>query len=152
MTVTDAPQVSPVAPEQTDLVIDKLNAWRDEMPEIAPNALADKQPQAFAVTLDGRVVGGYLMIHIPMANEIVLLAIDPAYRRRGLGRMFCMDALFRSGKRPLVLTANDASVGFARTVGFKLVGKRKQADGSMLTRLGWHAPRPKSDPNAPPGC
>jgi ribosomal protein S18 acetylase RimI-like enzyme len=152
MTVTDAPQVSQVAPEQTDLVIDKLNAWRDEMPEIAPNALADKQPQAFAVTLDGRVVGGYLMIHIPMANEIVLLAIDPAYRRRGLGRMCCMDALFRSGKRPLVLTAYDASVGFARTVGFKLVGKRKQADGSMLTRLGWHAPRPKSDPNAPPGC
>ena len=152
MTVTDAPQVSPVALEQTDLIIDKLNAWRDEMPEIAPNALADKQPQAFAVTLDGRVVGGYLMIHIPMANEIVLLAIDPAYRRRGLGRMCCMDALFRSGKRPLVLTANDASVGFARTVGFKLVGKRKQADGSMLTRLGWHAPRPKSDPNAPPGC
>ena len=152
MTVTDAPQVSPVAPEQTDLVIDKLNAWRDEMPAIDPNALMDKQPQAFAVTLDGRVVGGYLMIHIPMANEIVLLAIDPAYRRRGLGRMCCMDALFRSGKRPLVLTANDASVGFARTVGFKLVGKRKQADGSMLTRLGWHAPRPKSDPNAPPGC
>ncbi|HYP60562.1 MAG TPA: N-acetyltransferase [Thermomicrobiales bacterium] len=152
MTVTDAPQVSQVAPEQTDLVIDKLNAWRDEMPAIDPNALMDKQPQAFAVTLDGRVVGGYLMIHIPMANEIVLLAIDPAYRRRGLGRMCCMDALFRSGKRPLVLTANDASVGFARTVGFKLVGKRKQADGSMLTRLGWHAPRPKSDPNAPPGC
>ena len=152
MTVTDAPQVSPVAPEQTDLVIDKLNAWRDEMPAIDPNALMDKQPQAFAVTLDGRVVGGYLMIHIPMANEIVLLAIDPAYRRRGLGRMCCMDALFRSGKRPLVLTANDTSVGFARTVGFKLVGKRKQADGSMLTRLGWHAPRPKSDPNAPPGC
>ena len=58
------------------------------------------------------------MIHIPMANEIVLLAIDPAYRRRGLGRMCCMDVLFRSGKRPLVLTANDASVGFARTVGF----------------------------------
>jgi len=152
MTVTDAPQVSQVAPEQTDLVIDKLNAWRDEMPAIDPNALMDKQPQAFAVTLDGRVVGGYLMIHIPMANEIVLLAIDPAYRRRGLGRMCCMDALFRSGKRPLVLTANDASVGFARTVGFKLVGKRKQADGSMLTRLGWHAPRLKSDPNAPPGC
>ena len=74
----------------------------------------DKQPQACAVTLDGRVVGGYLMIHVPMANEIVLLAIDPAYRRRGLGRMCCMDALFRSGKRPLVLTANDDSVGFAK--------------------------------------
>ena len=152
MTVTDAPQVSPVAPEQTDLIIDKLNAWRDDMPAVDPAALADKQPQVFAVTLDGKVVGGYLMAQIPMANEIVLLAIDPACRLRGLGRMCCMDALFRSGKRPLVLTANDASLGFARTVGFKLVGKRKQPDGSMLTRLGWHAPRPKSDPNAPPGC
>ena len=126
MTVTDAPQVSQVAPEQTDLVIDKLNAWRDEMPAIDPNALMDKQPQAFAVTLDGRVVGGYLMIHIPMANEIVLLAIDPAYRRRGLGRMCCMDALFRSGKRPLVLTANDASVGFARD-GRVQAGRQAQA-------------------------
>ena len=152
MTVADAPQVSPVAPEQTDLMIDKLNAWRDDMPAVDRTALAGRQPQAFAVTLDGRIVGGYLMIQIPMANEIVLLAIDPAYRRRGLGRMCCMDALFRSGKRPLVLTANDASLGFVRTVGFKLVGKRKQPDGSMLTRLGWHAPRPKSDPNAPPGC
>ena len=152
MTVTNAPQVSPVAPEQTGLIIDKLNAWRDEMPAVDVTALEGKQPQAFAVTLDGKVVGGYLMIQIPMANEIVLLAIDPAYRRRGLGRMCCMDALFRSGKRPLVLTANDASLGFARTVGFKLVGKRKQPNGSMLTRLGWHAPRPKSDPNAPPGC
>jgi ribosomal protein S18 acetylase RimI-like enzyme len=152
MTVTDAPQVSLVAPEQTGLIIDKLNTWRDGMPAVDPAALADKQPQVFAVTLDGKVVGGYLMAQIPMANEIVLLAIDPAYRLRGLGRMCCMDALFRSGKRPLVLTANDASLGFARTVGFKLVGKRKQPDGSILTRLGWHAPRPKSDPNAPPGC
>jgi hypothetical protein len=58
-----------------------------------------------------------------------------------------MDALFRSGKRPLVLTANDESVGFARSVGFKIVGKRRQPDGSSLTRLGWHAPRPSDDPN-----
>ena len=45
MTVTDAPQVSQVAPEQTDLVIDKLNAWRDEMPAIDPNALMDRKPR-----------------------------------------------------------------------------------------------------------
>jgi GNAT superfamily N-acetyltransferase len=139
-------------PEQTDLILTKLNSWRDGMPLVDMAALADKQPQAFAVAVGGRMVGGYVMIKIPMANEIALLAIDPAYRRRGLGRMCCMDALFRSGKRPLVLTADDASVGFARAVGFKLVGKRRQPDGSMLTRLGWHAPRPKSDPNAPPGC
>jgi ribosomal protein S18 acetylase RimI-like enzyme len=152
MTVTNAPQVSPVAPEQATLVVAKLNTWCDQMAAVDLDVLGDKQPQVFAATLDGRVVGGYVMIQIPMANEIVLLAINPEYRRRGLGRMCCMDALFRSGKRPLVLTANDASVDFAKTVGFKIVGKRRQPDGTMLTRLGWHAPRPKSDPNAPPGC
>jgi ribosomal protein S18 acetylase RimI-like enzyme len=152
MTVTDAPQVSPVAPEQAELVVDKLNTWCERMAPADMAALRDKRPQVFAATLDGRVVGGYVMTQIPMANEIVLLAINPEYRRRGLGRMCCMDALFRSGTRPLVLTANDESVDFAKTVGFKIVGKRKQPDGTMLTRLGWHAPRPKSDPNAPPGC
>ena len=152
MTVTDAPQVSPIAPEQTALIANKLNTWRDDMPAIDLDPLAGSNPQAFAVTLNGKMVGGYLMISIQAANEIVGLAVDPAYRRRGFGRMCCMDALFRSGKRPLVMTATDASVGFAKAVGFKLVGKRKQPDGTFLTRLGWHAPRPSSDPNTPPGC
>lgn len=147
MTVTDAPLVRPVDPDQVAAIADKLRSWRDDMPDVR---LTDFEPgavQAFAVTLDDLVVGGYLMIGIPMANEIVLLAIDPAYRHRGFGRMCCMDALFRSGKKPLVLSANDASVGFAKAVGFKLVGKRKQPDGTMLTRLGWHAPRRKSGSN-----
>ena len=152
MTVTDAPLVSAVSPDQVGLIADKLRSWRDEMPDVRLEDFEAGTVQAFAVTLDGVVVGGYLMVGIPMANEIVLLAINPAHRRRGFGRMCCMDALFRSGKRPLVLTANDASIGFAKAVGFKLVGKRKQPDGSLLSRLGWHAPRPKSDPNAPAGC
>ena len=152
MTVTDAPLVSAVAPNDVALIADKLNAWRDGMPAIQLDNFEAEQLQAYAVTVNGVVVGGYLMVGIPMANEIVLLAIDPNYRFRGYGRMCCMDALFRSGKRPLVLTANDASVGFAKAVGFKLVGKRKQPDGTTLTRLGWHAPRPKNDPNAPAGC
>jgi ribosomal protein S18 acetylase RimI-like enzyme len=152
MTVTDAPQVSAVSQDHVELVADKLNSWRDGMPEVNLEDFAAADLQVFAVTLNGVVVGGYLMVGIPMANEIVLLAINPEYRFRGFGRMCCMDALFRSGKRPLVLTANDASVGFAKAVGFKLVGKRKQPDGTVLTRLGWHAPRPKNDPNAPAGC
>ena len=150
--VTDAPQVHPVAPETVALIAERLNSWRDEMPPVRLDQVETDDLQAFAVSVNGVVVGGYLMASIPMANEIVLLAIDPAHRRKGFGRMCCMDALYRSGKRPLVLTASDASVGFAKAVGFKLVGKRKQPDGSVLTRLGWHAPRPKNDPNAPPGC
>ena len=151
MTVSDAPLVSAVSPELVALIAGKLRSWRDDMPDVRLEEYEPGAVQAYAVTLDGVVVGGYLMIGIPMANEIILLAINPEYRRRGFGRMCCMDALFRSGKRPLVLTASDTSVDFAKAVGFKLVGKRKQPDGTVLTRLGWHAPRPKSDPNAP-GC
>ena len=152
MTVTDAPSVGPVAAEHVAQITGKLNGWRDDMPEVTPGDFSDPDPQAFAVTINGEIAGGYLMVAIPMANEIVALAIDPAHRRRGLGRMCLLDALFRSGKRPLVLTASDSSVGFARAVGFKVIGKRKLADGAVMTRLGWHAPRPLTDPTAPPGC
>ena len=152
MTVTDAPEVRPISQETLGLIVDKLNRWCDDMPAINLDDYDPATLQAFAVTLNGVVVGGYVMVAIPMAHEIIALAINPDFRRRGFGRMCCMDALFRSGKRPLVLTANDASVDFAKAVGFKLIGKRKQPDGTVLTRLGWHAPRPKTDPHAPAGC
>jgi ribosomal protein S18 acetylase RimI-like enzyme len=152
MTVTDAPEVRLISPDVIGLIVDKLNSWCDDMPEINLDKYNPASLQVFAVPPNGVVVGGYVMVAIPMAHEIIALAIDPEYRRRGFGRMCCMDALFRSAKRPLVLTANDASVDFAKAVGFKLIGKRKQPDGTVLTRLGWHAPRPKTDPHAPAGC
>jgi ribosomal protein S18 acetylase RimI-like enzyme len=150
--VIDAPQVHPVAPDGIRIVAAKLNEWRDGMAEIDPGRFQDGDLQAFAHTLNGKMAAGYLMVDVPMANEIVALAVDPAHRRQGFGRMCCLDALFRSGKRPLVLTANDACVPFAKAVGFKIVGKRKQPDGAVLTRMGWHAPRPSADPDKPAGC
>jgi ribosomal protein S18 acetylase RimI-like enzyme len=107
--------------------------------------------QAFAVTVNGETVGGYLLTNIGPAIEIQLLAIDPAHRRNGHGRMCCMDALFRSGNRPLVLNADETSAGFAKAVGFKIIGKRRLPDGGSMYRFGWHAPRPGSDPNKA-GC
>jgi GNAT superfamily N-acetyltransferase len=150
--VDDAPQVHPVAPDGVWIVASKLNEWRDGMPEIDLGRYRDGDLQAFALSLSGRMAAAYLMTSTEMANEIVALAVDPAHRLRGFGRMCCMDALFRSGNRPLVLTANDACVPFAKAVGFKIVGKRKQPDGAVLTRMGWHAPRPSTDPNKPAGC
>jgi GNAT superfamily N-acetyltransferase len=126
-----------------------LNSWRDEMPEIAEPA---GDVQLIGISIDGKVVGGYLLHSAPASCEMVGLAIHPDHRKKGYGRMCCMDALFRAGKRPLVLTANDQSVDFAKAVGFKIFGKRKQSDGSTLTRFGWHAPRPTSDPNNPLAC
>ena len=141
-----SPRVAPVAPERIADLCDRLDAWRDGMPAIDRSEIADQSVRALAVFDGEDIVGGYLLESIPHANEIVAMAVDPAVRGQGIGRLMCMDALFRSGKRPLVLTANDASAGFAGAVGFKIVGKRRQPDGSSLTRLGWHAPRPSDAP------
>jgi GNAT superfamily N-acetyltransferase len=137
-----SPRVASVSAEQQSELTMALDRWRGTMPGIGPNILSSEGVMAFAAFEGEQIVGGYLLASIPMANEIHGLAVDPQYRRQGLGRLLCMDALFRSGKRPLVLTVNDESTPFAKAVGFKIIGKRKQADGTFLTRVGWHAPRP----------
>lgn len=133
-------------------LVSLLNGWRDSMPLIDADTLTDADVQLVGLSVDGKVIGGYLLLNAPASCEMVGLAIHPEHRRNGYGRMCCMDALFRAGKRPLVLTANDEAVPFAKAVGFKIVGKRKQADGTTLTRFGWHAPRPTSDPDNPLAC
>ena len=148
MHTTQAAVVTQVDETTAPELIARLNRWRDAMPAIE----LDADSRAFAVTTDGEIVGGYAMTDIGPGNEIQLLAIDPEHRRRGHGRMCCLDALFRSGNRPLVLNADEASVGFAKAVGFKIIGKRRSPDGKAMYRLGWHAPRPTADPSNRTGC
>ena len=148
MSIAHSPLVSPVDPASAPEIVTILNGWRDAMPAVE----LDDGHQVYALTLDEQTVGGYVMTNIGPANEILLLAIDPARRRHGYGRMCCMDALFRSGKRPVVLNSDEAAVGFAKAVGFKIVGKRRGADGGAMFRLGWHAPRPTADPSSRSGC
>jgi RimJ/RimL family protein N-acetyltransferase len=122
------------------------------MPEVEAALSTSDDALFVAASVDGTVVGGYVLRRSDMSFEMIGLAINPAFRKRGIGKMCCMDALFRAGKSPLVLTANAESEAFAKTVGFKLVGKRKQPDGTFLIRMGWHAPRPGADPNDPLAC
>lgn len=90
--------------------------------------------------LDHRIVGAYLLKRDGMANEIALIAVEPAERKRGIGRHLLQDALRRSGKRPLVAETDEDALGFYKACGFKLVGRRKQPDGTFRYRVGWHAP------------
>jgi GNAT superfamily N-acetyltransferase len=141
-TTVRSPRVTQIAAAERMDLFSRLTEWRDAMP--APD-LADISGENVAVyaTYEGdEAVGGYFLARVPMACEILMMCVRPDCRRQGVGRLMCMDALFRAGKRPLVLTANDESVGFAKAVGFKIFGKRRQPDGTFLTRLGWHAPRP----------
>lgn len=106
-------------------------------------ARSDERCSLYGVFQDGALAGAYLLRKVSMSNEIALLAIVPAYERRGLGKMCLYDALFRSGKRPLVAEADESNAGFFKQCGFKLIGKRKAPDTSVRYRLGWHAPIPK---------
>lgn len=148
MDTIQAPIVSQVEGVAATELVTRLNRWRDAMPAVEPGP----ESQAFAVSVDGEIVGGYLLTDIGPAYEITSLAIDPRYRRRGHGRMCCLDALFRSGNRPLVLNADEATAGFAKAVGFKIIGKRRQPDGGSILRFGWHAPRPGPVPSNRSGC
>lgn len=110
-------------------------------------ARGDADSTLLGVFADGELVGVYVLQRVTMMNEIPLLAIAPEHRRKGLGRMCLYDALLRSGRRPLVVQADDATLPFFKAVGFKLVGKRKGPGGAPRYRLGWHAPMP--NPNRP---
>jgi len=94
--------------------------------------------------IDDEPVAVVAMRKANMANEIALLVVAPDYRRQGLARRCLSDALRRSGRRPLVVEADEACTEFYKSVGFKIVGRRPSPDGGFRYRLGWHAPRPKT--------
>jgi len=91
------------------------------------------------------VVAIYVLEKVGFTNEVTAIAVAPAYRRRGIGRMCLHDALLRSGKRPLVIGVDEGGLPFAKAVGFKMVGRLKRPDGTVRYRMGWHAPMPQPD-------
>jgi GNAT superfamily N-acetyltransferase len=90
--------------------------------------------------LSGELVAAYLLKRDGMANEVALIAVVPEQRKRGIGRLLLKDALQRSGKRPLTAETDEEGLGFYKTCGFKLVGRRKHPSGVFRYRVGWHAP------------
>jgi len=111
--------------------------------DVIQAARRDEDSSLFGLFVEGELAGAYILRKVQLSNEISHVAIATDHERRGNGRMCLYDALLRSGKRPLVVEADDSNHRFFRTCGFKLVGKRKGPDGSPRYRLGWHAPIPK---------
>lgn len=75
-----------------------------------------------------------------LANDLAVIAVRPDRQRRGIGKLLLQDALRRSGKRPLAAQTPEATLGFFKACGFKLVGRRVQPSGEVHFRVGWHAP------------
>lgn len=121
----------------------------DATGEGTPEAARIRVEQAMAGGKD-RVIGGWLRDQLiaaytlerdGMANQIAVIAVAPAFRKQGFGRMMLHDALRRSGRRPLTAETDDDSIGFYKACGFKMVGRRKHPSGEFRYRVGWHAPR-----------
>ena len=129
--------------------------------EILADATGDGTAEAAQVDMDraraagdDRVIGGwlndtlisaYLIERDGMANEVTLIAVTPEQRKQGFGKIMLMDALRRSGRRPLTAETDDESLGFYKKCGFKMVGRRKHPSGVFRYRVGWHAPRDGDD-------
>lgn len=107
----------------------KIDEARNEAPD-----------RVFGAVMDGELVGAYTLRRDGMANAIGVIAVARDHRKRGIGRALLMDALRRSGRRPLVAETDEEGLGFYKASGFKMVGRRKQPDGSFRYRIGWHAP------------
>ena len=97
--------------------------------------------------LNDQLIGAYTIERDGMANQVTLIAVAPEFRRKGFGKTMLLDALRRSGRRPLTAETDEDALEFYKKCGFKMVGRRKHPRGVFRYRVGWHAPRNNNDDN-----
>lgn len=95
--------------------------------------------------LNDQLIGAYTIERDGMANQVTLIAVAPDFRLKGFGKTMLLDALRRSGRRPLTAETDDDALEFYKKCGFKMVGRRKHPSGVLRYRVGWHAPRHNED-------
>lgn len=91
--------------------------------------------------LNEQLIGAYTIERDGMANQVTIIAVAPEFRRKGFGKTMLLDALRRSGRRPLTAETDEDALAFYKKCGFKMVGRRKHPSGVFRYRVGWHAPR-----------
>lgn len=116
-------------------------AGSDEVARMLIVSILETPKAAILVAFEQReLVGVYALRRDGLANELAIIAVRPEKQRRGIGKLLLQDALRRSGKRPLAAQTPEATLGFFKACGFKLVGRRVQPSGAIHFRVGWHAP------------
>lgn len=80
---------------------------------------------------EGEIAAGFVLVRsAPGEEELLLIAVDPAYRGRGLGRnllgLFAQDAAERGATRIfLEMRANNPAESLYKSFGFNQIGLRK---------------------------
>lgn len=141
MSATPLPPFVPLAgPDRDDIVALLADAGVPHDAAAVQGWLADERVTVAGWREGERLVAAYVIRRVSLMNEVEIVAVAPDRWRQGLGRAAMQDALRRSGKRPLAVEADAGAAPFFKRIGFKIVGKRRQPDGSLRERLGWHAP------------
>lgn len=104
------------------------------------------------VELRGLEVGGELLgvsatRRVGMTFDLTLLVVAASARRQGHGKELLIEALVRAGRRPTVTEARAEDLPFYQATRFKPVARRRQPDGTVRYRLGWHPPGQRVSPN-----
>jgi hypothetical protein len=149
------PAFAPLAPEQEPAAADLLLG---AMPGLSPKGAATflasmrQDPDTTIVAaFDGeRAAALYVLRKVGVTTQLLLVAADPAADpARGLEAAAVRDAGERVGRRPLTVETSERALAWYKGLGFKLVGKRRKADGSWGYRLGWHGKREGTLPIVP---
>lgn len=113
---------------------------------------------AWVVCQNDRVIGFCMLLIGPDVAHVLVIAVDPDYQGRGVGKMLidhCQQQATQHGLNTLVLEvrpSNQGAVGFYQHLGFKEFGKRrdyypapngKREDASVMEKT-WSRPQEKS--------
>jgi ribosomal-protein-alanine N-acetyltransferase len=104
--------------------------------------LAGRQNGGFVAVKDGLQVGHLLYSHVVDEMEILTVAVEPEYRRQGVGHSLMHRALGLASVRSVhleVRESNSAAQGLYRVWGFQPVGRRlgyyEDGEDALLMRL-----------------
>jgi hypothetical protein len=104
---------------------------------------SDDLASVFVTPEAGDLLALYVLRKNGVVTDLLLIVVDPdADPAAGLERLAVKDAAGRIGRRPLTVETGERAVEWYKSLGFKMVGKRKKPDGSVSYRLGWHGPKP----------
>lgn len=138
----------PVPPDFDAQAADMLTEWAEfhgyvDSASMLASLRSDEHAEINGVTLNDQLVVLIITRRVHLMNEVMALVVVPGFRGHGIGELALADAVRRAGKRPLVVECPESMRPYFLKRGFKLVGKRKGANGQARYRLGAHAPRPK---------
>lgn len=109
--------------------------------ELVAALRADEQVDLHGVTVNDELIVAIVTRHVHLMDELVAIAVREDFRGHGIGELALADTIRRSGRRPLVVECPDEIRPWFLKKGFKMVGRRKGANGDVRFRLGAHAPR-----------